>query len=70
MLTCWAFQWELFIVIGLILMIQSIVLKEWLCALFGGNFLSLGVFSFGCALVGCFTENCNSESPIGQKVIS
>jgi hypothetical protein len=69
-LTRWTFQRGLFAVVGLVIVIQSIVAKEWLSGLFGGYFLSMGLFSFGCASGGCFTGNCNLDSRIDKKDIS
>jgi hypothetical protein len=69
-LTGWTFQRGLFAVVGLVILIQSLIEKEWLSTLLGGYLLSMGLFSFGCAAGGCFTGNCGVDSPINKKEIS
>jgi hypothetical protein len=69
-LTGWTFQRGLFVVIGLIIMIQSFVEKEWLSTLLGGYFFSMGLFSFGCASGSCFSGNCGVDSRTNKKEIT
>ncbi len=69
-LTGWTFQRGLFVVIGLIIIIQAFIEKEWLSTLLGGYFLSMGVFSFGCASGSCFSGNCGVDSRTNKKEIS
>lgn len=54
----WTVQRVFYVLIGLIIIIGSVVQKEWLGMLLGGYFFSMGVFAFGCAGAnGCYTSH-------------
>lgn len=53
-LTGWTFTRGLYLVMGVIIMIQSIMAKQTMGIVFGGYFASMGLFAFGCASGSCF----------------
>ncbi len=57
----WNFQRALFLLIGIFLVIQFVIAKQWLGAALGGYFAAMGLFAFGCAAGGCVGGNCNVE---------
>lgn len=48
---------------GIAVIIQSVMSKQWFGVLFGGYFASLGLFAFGCASGNCYGGNCTAEAP-------
>ena len=52
-LTGWTFLRLLYLAVGILLVIQSIMDHDWLIALPGIYFASMGVFAFGCASGKC-----------------
>lgn len=49
----WNLQRAIYVVLGGYMIVQSILEKQWIGALLGGYFASMGLFAFGCA-----AENC------------
>lgn len=43
----------LYTVLGSIVIVHSIIVREWAGILFGAYFASMGIFSFGCAAGNC-----------------
>lgn len=69
-LTGWNFGRVVYLVLGLIVVIQSAVIQQWLGIVLGGYFASMGLFAFGCASGNCFGENCKVEAkPIKKEKI-
>ena len=64
--TGWTFTRGLYIVMGSIIIIQSILNHQWLGVVFGGYFAAMGIFAFGCAAGNCFGGNCSVET--NQKI--
>ncbi|MEO8147805.1 MAG: hypothetical protein ABI723_09225 [Bacteroidia bacterium] len=60
-LTGWNFQRALFLLMGIYLMVQSVMEKQWMSVAVGAYFAAMGLFAFGCAAGGCFGRNCNYE---------
>lgn len=69
-LTGWTFGRGVYLVLGLIIVIQSAMSGQWLGILFGSYFASMGLFAFGCAAGNCFGGNCSVEtkSPTNNNV--
>jgi hypothetical protein len=61
-LTNWTFVRVLFVVIGISIIVQSVMARQWFGVFFGGYFTSMGIFSFGCASGKCFGVNCRTET--------
>jgi hypothetical protein len=60
-LTGWSFTRVLYLILGGIIMVQSIVSMEWLGIVIGAYFSSMGLFAFGCASGNCFRGSCEVE---------
>jgi len=58
-LTGWTFQRGLYLIIGDIVIVQSILDKQWFVVVLGAYFAAMGLFAFGCAAGNCFGGNCN-----------
>lgn len=61
--TNWTFSRMLFLIMGVMVIVQSAMSHQWFGILFGGYFAAMGLFAFGCAAGGCFGGNCNTVSP-------
>ncbi|MBX2931468.1 MAG: hypothetical protein KF781_05930 [Chitinophagaceae bacterium] len=60
LLTGWNFRRIMYAAIGIALIVQSIMIKEWFGILVGGYFAAMGIFAFGCAGGNCFGGNCTT----------
>ncbi|MBK8699392.1 MAG: hypothetical protein IPN29_07530 [Saprospiraceae bacterium] len=56
--TGWHFMRLLYLIIGLAIVGQGIVEKEWLGIFLGGYFTSMAVFAFGCLGGNCAGGKC------------
>lgn len=65
-LTQWTLPRALFLIMGIMVIVQSVMSHQWFGVLFGGYFASMGLFAFGCASGGCFGGNCATE-PKGKS---
>lgn len=52
-LTNWTFTRALYVIIGIFLVVQSIMIKQWFGVAVGSYFASMGIFAFGCAAGNC-----------------
>lgn len=65
----WSIQRLFYVLMGLGIIAESIAQKEWMGALLGGYFLSMGVFAFGCAAPGgCYTGTYRSNTNQRQAI--
>jgi len=55
-LSGWTFTRVLYIGLGAALIINSIMNQQWYGVLFGGYFVAMGLFAFGCAAGNCSFE--------------
>ncbi len=62
LLTNWTFTRGLYLAMGVVIIIQSVVGKQWMGLALGGYFASMGLFAIGCASGSCFTGN-NTTAP-------
>lgn len=67
-LTGWTIQRGLYFALGLLIVVQSIIDKQWLAVIAGGYFASMGLFAFGCAAGNCFGGKCIPENKPIQTV--
>lgn len=77
-LTGWNWRRILFLGMGTLIIIQSVLYHEWLSVLIGLYFASMGLFSFGCASGACYTgiptnrveqdENKSSAFNVTKKI--
>jgi hypothetical protein len=61
-LTGWTIRRGLYLVLGIVILIKSVMEQQWLAALAGGYFISMGVFAFGCAAGNCFGRTCHNQA--------
>lgn len=62
----WNLQRAIYVVLGGYMIVQSIMEKQWIGALLGGYFVSMGVFAFGCAAGNCLRKG--SDYARGKKL--
>jgi len=62
MLTGWNFPRILYLLAGMMILIQSIAERQWMGVAFGGYFAMMGLFAFGCAAGNCFGNSCNYQA--------
>lgn len=67
LLTGWTIQRGLYVIIGGILITQSIMEAQWIGMAIGGYFASMGIFAFGCAAGNC---GIPSSPAANRKVFS
>jgi len=60
-LTNWSFTRVLYLIMGIVVIVQSVMSHQWFGVAFGGYFASMGLFAFGCASGNCFNGNCTTE---------
>lgn len=60
LLTQWTLSRALFLIMGIMVIAQSVMSHQWLGILIGGYFASMGLFAFGCASGGCFAGSCET----------
>ncbi|HEY4797867.1 MAG TPA: hypothetical protein VII99_02210 [Bacteroidia bacterium] len=60
-LTGWTFSRALYVLMGIFVMIQSVMQREWPGIVVGAYFTTMGIFAFGCAAGNCYIGN-NQES--------
>lgn len=58
----WTVIRALYLAMGIVIIIQSAMQREWLGLLFGAYFASMGIFRFGCAGGNCFGGNCDIQT--------
>jgi hypothetical protein len=61
-LTGWNFQRALYLAMGLVIIAQGIISKEWIGIVLGCYFSAMGIFKFGCASGACFGVNSKPNS--------
>jgi hypothetical protein len=64
----WTLTRALFLVLGTIIIIQSILSQQWFGVLFGSYFASMGLFSFGCAAGNCYSGSCATAPRKHQEI--
>ncbi|MBD3749284.1 MAG: hypothetical protein IE931_07305 [Sphingobacteriales bacterium] len=62
-LTNWTFSRIIYLVLGVVLIIQFSINKQWFGVAFGAYFASMGLFAFGCASGNCASGNCETRLP-------
>lgn len=65
-LTQWTLPRALFLIMGIMVIVQSAMSHQWFGILFVAYFAAMGLFAFGCASGGCFGGNCATE-PQGKS---
>ncbi len=57
-LTGWNFIRVIYVLLGCLIIIQSVADRQWLGIIFGGYFAAMGLFAVGCAVGNCFNNSC------------
>ncbi len=57
LLTNWTFTRGLYLAMGIVIIIQSVIAKQWMGLALGGYFAAMGLFAIGCASGNCFAGN-------------
>ena len=52
----WTLSRLLYVLLGTLIIIQASLDKQWAGILFGGYFLTMGIFGFGCAGGNCYVK--------------
>jgi hypothetical protein len=60
-LTNWTFTRAFYLIMGIFVIVQSIMVQQWFAIAFGGYFAAMGLFAFGCASGNCIGGNCSTE---------
>ena len=66
-LSGWSFQRVLYLILGGIVIVHSVIEKQWIGVLLGGYFAAMGLFAFGCAAGSYFCEDCSAEPGQNSK---
>jgi hypothetical protein len=56
LLSNWNFLRLFYFLIGLFIIVQSVMDKEWFGVIIGGYFTSMGLFALGCAGQNCYIQ--------------
>jgi hypothetical protein len=57
----WNWVRIVYLVMGVLVIVQSIAVKEWTGALLGAWFASMGLFGLGCAAGSCYIPDSNNH---------
>lgn len=55
-LTGWTFGRVLYLVMGITILIQSVMIHQWMGMVLGSYFAAMGIFAFGCAAGSCLSS--------------
>ena len=55
----WTFMRLIYLIMGILVIIQSAMISQWLGVVLGAYFASMGLFAFGCASGNCVGGNCD-----------
>jgi hypothetical protein len=64
----WTLRRALYLVLGIVVMIQSVMTEQWFGLALGAYFASMGLFAFGCAGGQCYGST-PSASLYGQNTV-
>lgn len=65
-LTGWTFARALYTILGIAIIVQSLIQREWFGVPLGAYFASMGIFAFGCAAGACFGGSCRTRVNANQ----
>ncbi|MBS1593453.1 MAG: hypothetical protein JST90_03965 [Bacteroidetes bacterium] len=67
--TGWTFVRALYLIMGIIFMVQAIGERQWMMLAFGAYFGSMGLFNYGCASGACYTGMTDTRSQYADKTV-
>ena len=68
-LTGWSIQRVVYVIIGGIIIAQSIIEQQWPLVLAGVYFALMGLFAFGCAAGNCYRGNCYRKTVNAEIIL-
>lgn len=60
-LTGWTFMRAVYAIMGVVIIVQSVMSHQYIIAIFGVYFASMGIFAFGCAAGNCYVPNTGTK---------
>lgn len=67
--TNWSFRRGLFLIVGILIVIDSAQKMEWMGIIFGSYFAIMGIFQIGCASGNCTIPLTAENDTIKNKVL-
>ncbi len=67
MLTGWNFIRILYLLAGIMILIQSVANRQWMGVVLGVYFAAMGLFAVGCAGGACFGGSCYHQAETKNK---
>lgn len=61
-LTNWTITRLLYLIMGVLLVVQSVYEQQYFGLAFGAYFMAMGIFNFGCAAGGCYGNACSIDA--------
>ena len=61
LLSGWNFSRIIYLIMGILMVIQSIMMHEYLMTAMGLYFSAMGLLGFGCASGNCFSNQCKKK---------
>jgi hypothetical protein len=61
LLSGWNFSRIIYLIMGVLMVIQSIMMREYLMTAMGLYFSAMGLLGFGCASGNCFGNQCEKK---------
>lgn len=65
LLNGWSIRRGIYLLIGLTILVQGVLMQEWIGIIGGAYFLVMGILGLGCADGNCSQANC--DTPISTK---
>lgn len=62
-LTGWTWIRGIYLVTGIIIVVQAAVNRQWLGVALGSYLAAMAIFKFGCAAGNCLGSDCNVNRP-------
>lgn len=63
----WTLVRIVYFILGTLILVQSIMMNQWLGVLLGGYFASMGLFAFGCAAGNCSVSNDKPKDQLEKE---
>ncbi|MEY3051425.1 MAG: hypothetical protein RLY31_1210 [Bacteroidota bacterium] len=60
-LTGWTYTRVIYLLLGMLITVQSAMDRQWVGVAFGLYFSSMGLFAFGCAAGNCVGGSCRTD---------
>lgn len=68
-LSGWNWIRVIYLILGVFIIIQSILMQQWVGSVLGGWFAAMGLFGLGCAAGACYI-NTNKQIPNSKNHVS